>query len=223
MSTSPQSAIRDDLAVLPIDKWGWVIYRCTYAEDETWAWFRARVEAKSRKSIAKSDAPEIANRLEWTWVEDAASLDGASTAALRERFRAWTSDEVARQPGDYQSAVIPRFRYFVKIDQDVLHSLAESMSLETHMPENAFLKFVDGNWTPSHTITTEGQQAEEQDSDDFWWKEEPLEPIDGCTEEDVGWMRIAPHMISADFYDVLSGDENHWITLYERPPNIVRY
>jgi hypothetical protein len=70
----------------------------------------------------------FAERLEWKWVEDASELDRASTAALRERFRAWTVGEVARQPGDYQPAVIPRFRYFIKIDQEVLHRLAESTS-----------------------------------------------------------------------------------------------
>jgi hypothetical protein len=67
-------------------------------------------------SIAESDAPETAEHLEWKWVEDASTLDGASTAALRERFRAWSSGEVARQPGDYTPAVIPRFRYLIKID-----------------------------------------------------------------------------------------------------------
>jgi hypothetical protein len=50
-----------------------------------------------------------------------------------------------------------------------------------------------------------------------------LEPIDGCTERDVGWMSIAPHMINSEFYDVLIGDDNTWITFYERPPSIVFY
>jgi hypothetical protein len=50
-----------------------------------------------------------------------------------------------------------------------------------------------------------------------------LESIDGCTEEDVSWMRISPYMIYADFYDVLSGDENQWHTFYERPPSVVKH
>lgn len=218
MIRSPQSAIRDDLAQLPeIKKWGWVICRCTYGDDATWAKFRDRVEAHSRKRIAQSDAPEIAERLAWTWVEDASALDGASTAALRERFRAWTADEVAQQPGNYQPTVIPRFRYFINIDQEVLDSLAESISREMHWSDDAFVKFVDGNWEP----LAESQQDGEQEDDG--WEKEVLELIEGCTEEDVGWMRIAPHMINADFYDVLSGDENQWITFYERPPSIVQY
>jgi hypothetical protein len=81
---------------------------------------------------------------------------------------------------------------------------------------------VDGNWEPDPAITAEGQQAEEE-VDGNSWEDETLEPIDGCTEKDVGWMLIAPHMISVGFYDVLSGDEHHWHTFYERPPSIVRY
>jgi hypothetical protein len=218
MILSPQSAIRADLVQLPeIEKWGWVIYRCTYADDTTWAKFRDLVETESRESIAQSDAPDIAERMEWKWVEDASELDGASTAALREWFRLWAAGEVARQPGDYDPAVVPRFRYFIKIDQEVMHSLAESIARGTLFSNDAFVKFVDGNWEPS----VESQQVEEQE--DYGWAQEIWEPIDGCTEEDVGWMRVAPHMINTDFYDVLSGDENLWITFYRRPPRIVCY
>jgi hypothetical protein len=217
MNWSPQNTIRTYLAQLPeIEKWGWVIYRCTYGDDTMWAKFRDRVEAQSHENIAQSDAPEIAERLEWTWVEDASALDGASTTALRERFRAWTADEVARQPGDYQPNVIPRFRYFIKIDQEVLDSLAEYISNEKYWTGDAFVKFIDGSWEP----LAESQQEEEEDDG---WEKEVLEPIEGCTEEDVGWMRIMPLMIDADFYEVLSGDENAWITFYERPPSIVKY
>jgi len=209
---SEESALRHDLVHLPsIEKWGWVIYRCTYTDDATWAEFRNRVEAESRKSIAQSDAPEIAERLEWKWVEDASSLDGASTAALRQRFRAWVADEVARQPGDYNPSTVSRFRYFIKIDQEVLHSLAECTSSDRDwiMSKKAFVKFVDGDWESSD----ESQQAEEQE--DGLWEKEILEPIDGCTEEDVGWMRISPYMINASFYETLSGYD-YWYIYYRR-------
>jgi hypothetical protein len=55
------------------------------------------------------------DHLEWTWVEDATTLDGISTAALREQFRIWDVDEVAQQQEDYDPEVITRFRYSIKI------------------------------------------------------------------------------------------------------------
>jgi hypothetical protein len=45
---------------------------------------------------------------------------------------------------------------------------------------------VDGNWEPSPA-----QQGGEQE-DDYVEEAEILEPIYGCTEEDIGWVRIAP-------------------------------
>ncbi|CAO2653500.1 Nn.00g029110.m01.CDS01 [Neocucurbitaria sp. VM-36] len=206
MSTSAQSNIRHDLAVLPVDKWGWVIYRCSYddADNETWARFRTRIEADSRETIAQSDAPEIADRLEWTWVEDRASLDGVSTAALRKRFRAWVADQVKRQPGNYHPSSVARFRYFIKIDKEVLQNLAGYLD-DGGWSKGDFVKIVNADWEPS--------TDEEQDI---------LEPIDGCTEKDVGWMRIVPCMIDTEFYDALNGDEMAWDDqFYKRPPGIL--
>lgn len=215
MSTSAHVNIRDDLAVLPTDKWGWVIYRCSYsdADNETWAQFRSRVEASSREDIAQSDAPEIAQSLEWTWVENQATLDGASTAALRKQFRAWTADQVAQQPGNYEPSEVSRFRYFIKIDKEVLQNLAGF--LEKGWSRDAFVKIVDADWEPSAVPAVGGQQGEEQDV---------LAPIDGCTEKNVGWMRIAPNMINAEFYNALDGDEMAWDDqFYTRPPRILQW
>jgi hypothetical protein len=48
---------------------------------------------------------------------------------------------------------------------------------------------VDGDWEPSPAIA-----KQEEDEDEFWGEEE-FEPIEGCTEKNVGWMRISPIMI----------------------------
>jgi hypothetical protein len=61
--SSAETLIRADLALLPIDKWSWLIYRCTYTSDADWSRFRSAVEAQSRAQIAQSDAPDIADRL----------------------------------------------------------------------------------------------------------------------------------------------------------------
>ena len=210
--SSAASDIRDHLDVVPIDKWGWVIYRCTYADDEAWARFRDYVEAESRKEIAESDAPEIADRLEWTWVEDPASLDGISTIALRERFRTWTANEVARQLLEkHDPATISRFSYFVKIDEEVMQNLTGFLASKGGWCETDFIKFVDANWEPSPP----------EELEDYDWQPETWEPIDECTEEDVGWMRISPIMLGAAFHDTLNGDDMAWHLFYERPPKIV--
>lgn len=212
--SSAASAIRDDLERLPMDKWGWVIYRCTYADDEASARSRDRVEAESRKTNAESDAPEIADRLEWTWVEDSASLDGISTAVLRERFRTWTANEVARQQLEkHDPTTIGRFSYFIKINEEVMQNLTGFFASKGWTSKTDFIKFVDANWKPS---PPEVQQ-------DDGWEPETWEPIEDCTEEDVGWMRISPMMLNDELYEAMNGYDMAWQLFYERPPRIVMW
>jgi hypothetical protein len=100
------------------------------------------VEIYSREDIASSDAPEVADRLERAWVEDP-TLDGASLAALLEKFRAWAAEEVERQPGDYYAEVIPRFNLFIVVDDEALRSLDRPDALGVGWPNNTFVKFVN--------------------------------------------------------------------------------
>jgi len=82
---SPQRVIFDCLKNDKHDKWGWVIYRCTYDDDEGWTRFKQFIIQQSRANITESDTPELADSLEWTFVEDRATLDGASKDQLRSR------------------------------------------------------------------------------------------------------------------------------------------
>jgi hypothetical protein len=214
---SSHVCIRESLEDLPFDKWGWVIYRCSYADDKTWAQLRTCIESHSREDIAESDAPEIADRLEWTWVEDRASLDGASTAVLRDRFRAWAADELARQPAVKDYEYVSRLKYFIKIDEEAMQSLA-GLQEKGDLLLDGFVKIVKADWEPLHASD---QQAEGEGDEEFEYRDR-CEPIEGCTEKDVGWMRIAPIMINAGFYCALDGYEQAWEDMfYRRPPDIV--
>jgi hypothetical protein len=79
------------------DKWGYVIYRCTYRNDRDWNRFKQLVHKRSRENIEESDTPQIAQSLEWTFVEDRDALDGASRAQLRERFNKWAAQVIATE------------------------------------------------------------------------------------------------------------------------------
>jgi hypothetical protein len=124
---------------------------------------------------------------------------------LRERLRTRATDRVTRQPGDYEPATFSRFRFFIKIGREVTTSVAESLPHKIHWSDNAFVKIVDSGWEPSPAL-----MAEEQEGAVLW------EPIEGCIEEDDGWMRIAPVMIIAYSYETLNDDEQ-WYLFYECP------
>jgi hypothetical protein len=91
---SPEQVISKSLKNEKHDKWGWIIYRTTYDDDEGWTRFKQLITQQSFANIAESDAPEIADSLQWMFVEDRATLDGATKDHLRSRFQQWASDAV---------------------------------------------------------------------------------------------------------------------------------
>jgi len=107
-----------------------LIYRCTYHNDQAWSRFKKLVHDRTTKSIANSDTPAIANSLEWTFVEDRATLDGASRAQLRERFNKWAEQAYAveqpRGQADFQKWGLfgfARNNYFIQVDEEALQSV----------------------------------------------------------------------------------------------------
>jgi len=53
-------------------------------------------------------------------------------------------------------------------------------------------------------------------------EEEDRDPIEGCTEEDVGWMRMVSRMMHSKFYEAIYGFDS-WYPFYQRPPEIVSW
>jgi hypothetical protein len=140
--------------------------------------------------MQKSDAPEVADKLEWTFVEDRAALDGASRTQLRERFKQWAAQAIfTEQPRAQAQAQedptfgIPRYDYFIQVDEEALQSVLAAP--KNDISGKGFVNFVDARWKPL------GDRYSDNDDEKF-------DPIDGCTEENVGWIRIAAMMIDTD-------------------------
>lgn len=179
--------------------WGWVIYRCTYKPELQGAWesFKELVEYRTRKSIAESDAPDIAEKLNWVWVEDA-ELEGASLDELKRRFRAWVRTDT--QSSSYDIGVKPfenvsRYTYFIQIDEDSLVSCLRECGVDLF---GGHVNIVRG-WAGS----LPGEETDE-------WNQAFI------TEED--WMRIQASMIEPEFYTELY--EDTWYIFYKEPPRL---
>ena len=223
-----------------MEKRGWVIYRTAYApgSDEPWARFRARVERESRAQPdhpdAPADRPQQQPQLEWVWVEDRARLDGASRERLRkEVFRGWVDGELERSRAmgvevgplaaegsddkvRFDPAAVPRYAFFVQVDEEALRSLGERGDDGWDAP-GAHVKFVDAGWEPMEEEKYWDGVAEE---DRF---EETYDEIDGCRQENVGWMRISPYMLGGEFYDAWCGVVDVWYAFYRRPPETLNW
>lgn len=216
---SPQRIILNTLAQWKHDKWGFVIYRCTYQDDRGWNRFKQIVHERTHKVMQRSDAPEAADSLEWTFVEDRATLDRASRPQLRERFNQWAAQAIVTEQPRAEAQTqedptfgVPRYNYFIQVDEEALKSVLAAP--QPDLEGEGFVNLVDSQWKPLN----ESNSGEVED-------EEVHDAIDGCTEENVGWMRIATNtMTNAEFYDAaVDFSGGGWYAFYQRPPGIVMY
>ncbi|KAI6881207.1 hypothetical protein KC360_g6759 [Hortaea werneckii] len=162
--------------------------------------------------MAYSDVPELADSLEWTFIEDRNSLEDASKDHVRTRHRQWAAEafriENPRAASDTFDC--PRYRHFIQVDEEALQSVLSAPESDTY--GGGYVDFVDSQWEPMG-------EEEDEDEDEYASCAEDRE-----TEEDVGWMKIAADMISAHWYNTASGFKyGGWYTFYKRPPETVLY
>ena len=98
------------------EKWGWVVYRCSYAKqfDSAWNDLKLQIQRDLRGKILESDAPGIAKTMDFVFVEDPA-LEGASIDELQLRFQAWVRENASSselEAGWYP----PRYNFFLRVD-----------------------------------------------------------------------------------------------------------
>jgi hypothetical protein len=93
-----------------------------------------------------------------------------------------------------------------------------------------FVNFVDSQWKPLGERTNPYGVEEDEDYEVYEDEEdededEVLDPIDGCTEENVGWMKLqASSSIGAEFYLIVYGYRaGGWYVAYQRPPELVMW
>jgi hypothetical protein len=144
-----------------------------------------------------------------TVIEDQELLEGPSTVTVREHFRQWcaTAPQSKQVPGDAADTKIspgrsPRYHYAIQVDKASLHSIIHDVPAppEIDTTKRGWVKFIDLAWQP---LPSERIHY-------------PLEPLEGVTEMDVGWMKIPYHSI--DEYYVTCRNLNHWGVCYRRSP-----
>ena len=73
---------RDYLAKEPEAKWGFVIYRTTYQDDDQWNRFMEHINTRVRLELEQGRDAELFTRIDWCVQEDPA-LEGAPVSEVR--------------------------------------------------------------------------------------------------------------------------------------------
>ena len=159
---------------------------------------------------------DILDKFALTLFEDKALFDNVSTDTVRRHFQQWSSTayRTEQQPPEQersgstriQLGRSPRYRFAVQVDAEALHSIVHDAPAppELDVTKKGWVKLIDKSW---YLGRSEG-------------RERPLESIEGVTELDVGWVKVAYQNVMTDWY-TMCRSANSWVLNYRRPPHVV--
>ncbi|KAJ5649967.1 uncharacterized protein N7484_003690 [Penicillium longicatenatum] len=148
--------------------WGFVIYRCTYQDNAEWEKFMARFLSAVPEFLQYYSGLDLLDTFTPTVFEDPPLSRWAKTARQEEQG---VSEDYRARTG--------RYRFFITVNQEALESVLNAP--EDFDEEVAFVRMVHAEWEP--------REYDEEDiaNGDV---DPPEEPLEGCTEHDVGWMKM---------------------------------
>lgn len=196
--------IERDLHEDGLRAWGFVIYRCTYKSNTALVEFLRRLPANTKDTLESSGSLDLLDNLALPVIEDSGSLDGATTAVIRQHFQQWVATAVQEEPGTTWPGLqwSQRYMYCLQITQDVLDSVL------TDKEEGRFVQLIRRGWE-EYNRNDQGERVEDEHA------------IEGCTLEDVGWMKVPFDGVMVVPWYYLRGAG--WETEYRRPPEIASY
>ncbi|EXF82342.1 hypothetical protein CFIO01_01801 [Colletotrichum fioriniae PJ7] len=201
--------------------WGFVIYRCTYDDEDLWVRYLSQLKDFAHESLVEKRRAELLEQyLDFHVIEDRATLENASRQALRRHFKQWTSNQkIPAGDGFFWSktgAELPRFRFFLYVDKQSLDTVVQFQNADnayTGHPKFRLLlppmviTVVDGSWTPD-TV----QSYEPQNEDGY-------PEIDGSSKRYVGFKHYLA-CFATGLYEDLHGYGLVDYESYTRPPAI---
>ncbi|KIN05325.1 hypothetical protein OIDMADRAFT_51135 [Oidiodendron maius Zn] len=173
--------------------WGFVIYRTTYDSDTDWAGFLQRLRLYMEESFDFYNGRDILEKFTLTVLDDRAAFDGATTDTVRRHFQQWSLTAYPREQ-QYQGGI--------EALHAIMYDAPAPPALDVTM--KGWVKVIDKSWYLGRDEGIHKHKA----------------PIEGVTQNDVGWMKVRYQHLMPTFYAILHS-WNNWSLYYRRPPEIV--
>jgi hypothetical protein len=199
--------------------WGFVIYRCTYKDDDKWKSFMDHFRKEIERSVWGSERDALLEKLDITVLEDP-SWEDAFTATIRDYFKEWCETAPEREQGAScppppQISKAWRYKFCIQVNSYALESFDEDAD------PKGFVNLILRPWISSKERDPPLVEKRPKPS---WWKgtwpppPDEYEPLEGNTEENVGWMMV-DYTSLVSMYNMLRRWDN-WNIEYRRPPII---
>ncbi|KAL5378856.1 hypothetical protein DPSP01_008895 [Paraphaeosphaeria sporulosa] len=101
MSDLDCEIIREQLAVYPDNKFGFVVYRLAYRDDSEWARFMDWLNRRVRQVLKNEGEDDLFTHIDWTVQEDT-QLEGATTSQVRSCFQQWMQQNSSTRKAKYE-------------------------------------------------------------------------------------------------------------------------
>jgi len=115
-----------------------------------------------------------------------------------------------------------RYKFCVQIEEEVLQSIVSSEG-EEFVYGKAWVNLIEGGWS-AEAAAAEREEAKAYHVDMFGdlvgFDDEVFPEIDGCIEENVGWMKVQYQALIPEFYIYLQYPSASHDQSYVRPPGI---
>jgi hypothetical protein len=171
----------------------------------------------------------VIDRLEWVFVSDPATLDGASGGELRRRFVAWRDEARVRENRSGEGVVgkkweegysPPRYSYFVEVDEECLRVSGDDVNVDDNL-DAGWVRLVRV-WDEEVVARMRLEEAQHKLRAARWRREQGL-PIREVDEEDEDvaddWITIATYLLGPELYGSLtwtSGDDQWYMYNHDR-------
>jgi hypothetical protein len=232
--------IQDELEEKGHRVWGLVIYRCTYGDDAAWGKCLERLNASTRKSMRFYNGLDLLGEGCYKpTVIAGARFNGAKTQYVRERFKEWRRQAILEEQGspeeiearrkgpepvfnpygiDHYSMAV-RYRFCVQIDEAAMRNIISSES----GIDDACVNVIEADWFPKDAATQfeEAWVEHGPDKDTFDHVVEIFPEIEGCIEENTGWMKVRYNGLVPGFYASMTDPNTLEEFLYWRPPDFL--
>ncbi|KAJ5783866.1 uncharacterized protein N7518_009543 [Penicillium psychrosexuale] len=179
----------------------------------TWGFnFMARMVGAVSEDLKEYSGLALLDTFAPTVLEDP-SFEGATVATLREHFHPWKKTALKEEQGvseDY-TPTSGRYRFFITVDQEAMESVLNTPlgGFEEYKLGHVRMVNAEWKWTDAPEEVSEDEDISEP---------EEFEPLEGCTEDDVGWMNIRWRIVQLPGHKMTEIDD--WQAYYVRYPGI---